>query len=226
MSAQEVAGRKHPGKAGGAVRRHGCHTGMVEAALSKANDPHEAGMALSDAADRWPEQLTRLTTRMSKCAIGLSIVTQDANDHQKSITRYVLLYRQRVIRELEISSASEFMLLDAAMDAYMHYMHLSALVRSCFKDGSGGEMSRLQARIASMAQSYLKTYTESMKALTDMKLPPLRVLKVEAGHTVAVQVNEQPRKGSNGSGEGRHLRRRKNIKSAPAAPEAAEEDPD
>jgi hypothetical protein len=31
-----------------------------------------------------------------------------------------------------------------------------------------------------------------MKTLTDLKQPPIRVLKVQAGQTVAVQVNEQP----------------------------------
>ena len=44
--------------------------------------------------------------------------------------------------------------------------------------------------MAGLAQSYLRTFMEAMKSLTEVKRPPVQVLKVQVGQTVAVQVNE------------------------------------
>ena len=86
------------------------------------------------------------------------------------------------------------MLLDAAVESYAHWLELSALVWESFKDGWTNKGLPHQARLVGMAQSYLRTSTDCMKALMDVKYPQIRVLRVQAGQNVAVQVNEQPRK--------------------------------
>ena len=48
----------------------------------------------------------------------------------------------------------------------------------------------MQGQLFSMAQSCLGTFMGAMKALQDAKRPPVRILKVQAGENVAIQINE------------------------------------
>ena len=195
---KKALSKSHPGplerlrnaQTGGQARE-----GMLEAILTnKESRLFQVGIELADVAAKWPAEITRLTDRMSECGLGLALLAGDSNDTQKSFAKYVMLYRQRLIKELEVNTAAELMLLDAAMDAYAQYMYLSALVRACFKEGTNsGEKSRLQGRITVMAQSYLKVFTDSMKALNELKRPPIRILQVRAGENVAIQINEKTR---------------------------------
>ena len=158
----------------------------------------------------------------------LSGVLAEGSPTAQYLARTVMAYRRQIIRDLEIGSTAEYMLLDAAMDAYVHWLEMSALVRLSFKDGTTDLKAKTQARLAGMAQNYLRTYMDAMKALTDLKQPPIRVLHVQAGQTVAVQINEQPA----GAKAGRppkelpHVERRNLLESAPADATPAAEDHD
>jgi hypothetical protein len=203
--------------------------GMVRAALTdKESSLLDMGVALAKGAQKWPEEIKSLTESLSESAVALCLVAGNANDVQKSYAKYVMLYRQSVIKELEVSTTAEFMLLDVAMDAYLHWMYLTALARATYKEGTGGERSKYQARVVGMAQSYLKVYADSMKALSEMKRPPIRILQIRAGENVAIQINEQTK-----VLEARRVdplpqedQRRTLPESAPAGPEATEEDSD
>jgi len=204
-------------------------TGIVEAVLAdKESSLLDMGVALAKAAQEWPAEITNLTNTLSESAIALCLVAGNANNVQKSYAKYVMLYRQSIIKELEVSTAAEFMLLDAAMDAYLHWMYLTALARATYKEDTGGERSKYQARVIGMAQSYLKVYADSMKALSEMKRPPIRVLQIRAGENVAIQINEKTK-----VLEARRVdllpqedQRRTFPGSTPAGAEAAEEDSD
>ncbi|MHC5035603.1 MAG: hypothetical protein ACYTFZ_11270, partial [Planctomycetota bacterium] len=161
-----------------------------------------AGIHLCDAARDRPEEFRRLTNRFNRNGVVLGLLIPD--------------------------TTAEFLLLDAAVDAYWHWMDLTALTRSTYQDGTGTETSKYQVRMAATAQSYLKTFTEMLKALRDMKTPPIRILQIRAGENVAVQINEKTK-----VLEARHVpalpaegERRGAVECAPAAEEAAGEDPD
>jgi len=148
-----------------------------------------AGVA--EAALSWPEAITDMTDYYSRCGVALICLAENGGHTVKGMSKVIMFYRQRIIRELELDTAAELMLLDAAMSAYLDWMGLTSLARTSLKNGTNTERSKHQARLAAMAQGFLKTYMESMAALTDMKCPPIRILKVQAGENVAIQINEQ-----------------------------------
>jgi hypothetical protein len=152
---------------------------------------HRMGMQICDIALDHPEAITALTATMSGSGYTVAHLASNGSASAQYMGKVILLYRQRIIDELEIDTAAELMLLDAAMDAYLHWMELTALARASIKNGTNAEISKHQAKLVAMAQGYLKIYMEAMAALTDMKCPPIRVLKVQAGENVAIQINEQ-----------------------------------
>ena len=180
----------------------------------------ETGRMLADAADIRPDAVRSFGNDLAKSGMSLCFLAGPGGESVSGDMKLLLLHRQQIIDELEINSAAEFLLLDGAMDAYLHWVSLTKLARACYRDGTNSEVSRYQARISAMAQSYLKMYMESMKALADMKRPPIRVLKVQAGENVAVQVNEQARPGESQHANQATTKRRKALETAPADPEA------
>ena len=173
--------------------------------------------------ENWPEDFGSAMKRLASIGDMLVQVLQAGGPWAKHISKAVLAYRRRIIAELEISAAVEFMLLDAAMDAYAHWLEMSALAWQSFQDGWSETKLKHQVRLAGMVQSYLRTFMDAMKALTDVKYPPIRVLQVHAGQTVAVQVNEQlPRPTRSArTKELPHVERREDAESTPANAEAA-----
>lgn len=159
----------------------------TEAGASLAHNLHHL-------ADDWPKEFKAAMKVLAKVGRQLGQVLEEGSPFAKRVTRPVLAYRQRIIAELEITSTAEFMLLDAAIESYAHWLELSALVWESFKDGWTNKGLPHQARLVGITQSYLRTFTDCMKALMDVKYPQIRVLRVQAGQNVAVQVNEQPRK--------------------------------
>ena len=172
--------------------------------------------------ENWPEDFASAMKRLASIGATLGEVLQAGGPHGRHISRAVLAYRRRIIAELEISTTAEFMLLDAAMDAYAHWLEMSALAWESFKDGWADTTLRHQARLAGMAQSYLRTFMDAMKSLMDVKYPPIRVLQVQAGQTVAVQVNEGTARVLKGKQPERpqNAERRDLLESAPADAEA------
>jgi len=166
----------------------------------------------------WPEAYKSAVKKVANAGFLLSHLLEGGSSYTKHLAKVVMAYRQQIIRELEVRTAVEYMLLDAAMDAYTHWLEGSAIARMSFKDGTSESVLRVQTRLAGMAQSYLKTYLDTMKTLTDLKQPPIRVLKVQAGQTVAVQVNEQPAglKVSDPAKGLPYVERRNLLESAPA----------
>lgn len=152
---------------------------------------HRMGMQICDIALEHPEAITALTATMSRSGYTVAHLASNGSASVQYMGKVILLYRQRIIDELELDTAAELMLLDAAMDAYLHWMELTALARITIQHGSNCENVKHQAKLVAMAQGYLKIYMESMAALTDMKCPPIRVLQVHAGENVAIQINEQ-----------------------------------
>lgn len=152
---------------------------------------HTMGTEVCDIALGHPEAITALTNTMSRSGYTIAHLAHNGSASGQYMAKVILLYRQRIITELELDTAAELMLLDAAMDAYLHWLELTALARASVKHGSNCENIKHQAKLVAMAQGYLKIYVESMAALTEMKCPPIRILQVQAGENVAIQINEQ-----------------------------------
>ena len=151
----------------------------------------EVASVVAKATLSWPDAITDVTDHYSRCGVALSCLATNVGSVVEAMSRVVMCYRQRIIRELELDTAAELMLLDAAMSAYLDWMGLTSLARTSFKNGTNAERSRYQIKLVAMSQSYLKIYMEAMAALTAMKCPPIRILKVQAGENVAIQINEQ-----------------------------------
>lgn len=194
-------------------------------AIFGSDDRTLASVALDlfELEENWPEDFEAAMKRLASIGTTLGQVLQEGGPGAKHISKAVLAYRCRIIVELEISTTVEFMLLDAAMDAYAHWLEMSALAWQSFKDGWAETKLKHQVRLAGMVQSYLRTFMDAMKALTDVKYPSIRVLQVQAGQTVAVQVNEQlPRPARSArTKELPHAERREDAESTPANAEAA-----
>jgi hypothetical protein len=176
----------------------------------------------------WPEVYRSTVGRVANIGFLLGRGLGEGSPYIKHVAKTVMAYRRQIIRELEVSTAVEYMLLDAAMDAYTHWLAVSALIRISFSDGTNDLKAKLQARLGGMGQSFLKTYMDAIKTLTDLKQPPIRVLQVQAGQNVAVQVNEQPA-GPKVDGPAKglpHVERRDLLESAPADPTPTAEDHD
>ena len=142
-------------------------------------------------AETSPATLRKASKFIAKNGLNFVSVAEQGNRADEMLAQRLLAMRRQVIEELEIQTVAEFMLLDAAMDSYLHWLVTTGLTRGLFKDGTSKSKAVYQARISSIAQSYLKAFMDAMKALVDMKRPPIRVLKVHAGENVAVQVNER-----------------------------------
>jgi len=175
------------------------------------------------AAEDWPDDFGIVMKRLAGSGLQFAQLVEAGSEPTKHTAKIVQAYRQRIIDELEITSIAEFMLLDAAMDAYLHWLDLTALTRAAYRDGTDWDLITFQARVAGMAQSYLRTFTEAMKGLTEVKRPPVQVLKVQVGQTVAVQVNENDPKPLAGGGPEvlADAERRNLLESAPADATAA-----
>lgn len=183
--------------------------------------PLKAAHEILYGARKWPKELAAVSRNLLEEGGMPFIASSDASPVQQCHAKLVLLHRQRIIRELEVTTAADFLLLDAAMDAYLHWLTTTGLVRVSFKNGTTPETAKFQARLAGVAQSYLRIYMDAMQALTDTKRPPIRVLQVQAGHTVAVQVNEQAKALPEApTKELPHAKRKKICRSAPAEPAA------
>ena len=150
------------------------------------------GLQLAEAATERREALSTLGGNLGRSGYILAGLAGEGDQLVRRMARQVLLHRQQVIGELELDTAAEFMLLDAAMDAYLHWLHLTLLLRRAVRAG-GGRPGKTEARLAGIAQGHLRTYIESMQTLVRMKRPPVRVLQVKAGENVAIQINEQTR---------------------------------
>ncbi|MDP6543525.1 MAG: hypothetical protein QGH60_05995 [Phycisphaerae bacterium] len=189
---------------------------------------HRMGMEICNIALEHPEAIAALTATMSRSGYTVAHLANNGSASAKYMAKVILLYRQRIIDELELDTAAELMLLDAAMDAYMHWLELTTLARATVKHGSNGENIKHQAKLVAMAQGYLKIYMEAMAALTEMKCPPIRILQVQAGENVAIQINEQTK-----VLEAKHDpqlcspdKRKKLLESTPANQGEADEDSD
>ena len=170
----------------------------VDEACSALNDVIKGDLAgiaagVAEAAVSWPEAIKDMTDYYSRHGVALIFLAENGGHTIKEMSKIALFYRQRIILELELDTAAELMLLDAAMSAYLDWMGLTSLARTSIKNGTNTERSRHQAKLVAMAQSYLTVYMEAMAALTAMKCPPIRILKVQAGENVAIQINEQTR---------------------------------
>ena len=201
---------------------------LVDAILD-ANIPLlEMALGVSKATRSWPEAVATITDNYSRLGIALIYLADNGSDIVKQMSRFIMFYRQTIIRELELDTTAELMLLDAAMSAYLDWMELTALTRVSIKTGTNDERSRYQARLVAMGQSHLAVYMEAMAALTAMKCPPIRILKVQAGENVAIQINEQTK-----VLEAKHDpqlcspdKRKKLLESTPANQGEADEDSD
>ena len=87
------------------------------------------GLQLAEAATERREALSTLGGNLGRSGYILAGLAGEGDQLVRRMARQVLLHRQQVIGELELDTAAEFMLLDAAMDAYLHWLHLTLLLR-------------------------------------------------------------------------------------------------
>jgi len=188
----------------------------------------ECAYGLREAAEKWPDTFMHVSGLFLTTGSLLPSVLCQGGKHDEAVGRTVLAYRQRIIEELELSTAAEFMLLDAATDAYAHWLNTTALARATTAEGTGGETSKYQLRVAKLAQGHLRTFMEAMNALQEAKRPPVRVLHVKAGENVAIQINENKQllEARYEPGLPQGDQRRMLPQSAPAEAEAADRDSD
>lgn len=104
-----------------------------------------------------PQAYDGVVRGLANAGYLLGHLVERGSAYTRNIAKTVMAYRRQIIRELEITTAAEFMLLDAAMDAYIHWVEVSSLVRLSFKDGTADSKAKFQARLGGMAQSYLRT---------------------------------------------------------------------
>lgn len=181
-----------PTKTGAETRQAARHS-LIKA-ITNTSTKNSGGSAFAidmfTAAEDWPEDFRAVMKRLAASGLQFAQLVEAGSESTKHTAKVVQAYRQRIIAEMEITSIAEFMLLDAAMDAYLHWLDLTRLTRAAYRDGTDGNLITFQPRVAGMAQSYLRTFMEAMKGLMEVKRPPVQVLKVQVGQTVAVQVNE------------------------------------
>ncbi len=185
------------------------------------------GQRIEWLASRWPGALGRKLAKLHRAGAVFGMLAGHGGGSPDRLGRIIQGHRRQIIEELEISSTAEFMLLDAAMDAYLNWMLTSGLTKVALAGGTSTDKSKHQARMSGMAQSHLRTYMDAMKTLAEMKRPPIRVLQVRAGENVAVQVNEQPNKVLEAKDVHRlpEAERRKLPESTPAIAETVAGDP-
>ena len=139
-----------------------------DAVESKNRRQAPTGRLRSEDKELLPHQRRKLTSASRDIHRTFTIAAW-ASPNAQYVVRTVMVYPRQIIRDLGIGSTAEYMLLDTAMEAYVLWFEMSALVRLSFKDGTTDLKAKTQARLAGMAQNYLRTYMDPMKALTDLK---------------------------------------------------------